>query len=409
MIPITELKRLENENEEQFTWRICQAKDSGKLDLDWEEITNVVNKEFRGDKEETYLGSSAIRKPYQQAKRYFENGAFGNILNEDNYFKELQIQKQEIQKEKQKLFDERTGLNKLLREQSRREELFEIVKRAIDEYEPIRFDYYSTPIFDSEADLIIHLTDIHVGMEIDSPLNKFNTDILVDRLEKYLDEVLDIKETYNAQNAYLVLGGDLIHGLIHLNGRIESKENLIDQIKIAADLIGDFVNDLRKRFVNVYVYSCNGNHSRSTVSKEQAVKGENFDSLIPYILKKNFQNVDNVHIEDNTIDTNIATFTVRGWNCYAAHGDKDSANNVVYNMTKLARRAKYPLPDLCFLGHRHRNGLTTVDEVKVVESGCVDGVDSYAIDCRFAGAPEQTVTVVTEKKKIKALCDIQLD
>ena len=94
---------------------------------------------------------------------------------------------------------------------------------------------------------------------------------------------------------------------------------------------------------------------------------------------------------------------------YANHGDKDTEKNVVYNMTKLARRARRPLPDICFLGHRHTNGLTTVDEVKVVQAGCVDGMDGYSIDKRYVGVPEQMVTVISERKKIKALCDIQLD
>jgi hypothetical protein len=78
-------------------------------------------------------------------------------------------------------------------------------------------------------------------------------------------------------------------------------------------------------------------------------------------------------------------------------------------MTKIARKANVALPDVCYLGHRHTNGLTTVDGVKVIESGCVDGMDSYCIDERLTGTAEQTVTVVTESKMIKALCDIQID
>ncbi|WP_313069803.1 metallophosphoesterase [Lacrimispora sp.] len=323
--------------------------------------------------------------------------------------KELQIQKQELQKEKQKLYDERTGLNKILREQSRREELFNIVKRAIDDYEPIVFEYSPSPIIDSDSDIIIHLTDVHVGVDIISPLNTFNFDILQERLKKYLDEISDIRDTYNSTNAYVILGGDMIHGLIHTNARLESKENIIEQIKMVSDIIGHFIDELRYIFSGVFVYTTPGNHSRSTANKDESAHGENFDLLIPYVLRKDFNNVKNVFIEENTLDINIATFGVRGWNVYASHGDKDSDKTVVYNMTKLARRAKYPLPDLCFLGHRHANGLTTVDEVKVIQSGCCDGMDSYAIDGRFVGAPEQTVTVVTKNKRIKALCDIQLD
>jgi hypothetical protein len=53
--------------------------------------------------------------------------------------------------------------------------------------------------------------------------------------------------------------------------------------------------------------------------------------------------------------------------------------------------------------------LETIDDVKVIQSGCIDGMDSYTIDSRLVGTPEQTVTVVTEKHRVKALCDIPLD
>lgn len=379
---------------------------SGKYQ-NWKEITPMVNEELFGEDESQYRDESAYRKACKYARDFYEAGVFGN--NEDEYFKKLRIEKQELQKEKQKLFDERTGLNKLLREQSRREELFNIVKRAIDEYEPIVFDYSPAPIIDSDSDMIIHVTDVHCGVNIVSPFNTYNFDILQERLKKYLDEIIEIRETYNSQNAYVILGGDMLHGLIHTNARIEAKENIIEQIKKVSDVIGHFIDVLRYQFSNVFVYTTPGNHGRSMASKEEAIRGENFDLLVPYVLSKDFKRVENVFIEENTLDVNIATFNVRGWNVYASHGDKENEKTVVYNMTKLARRARYPLPDMCFLGHRHTNGLSTVDEVKVIQSGCVDGMDSYAIDGRFVGSPEQTVTVVTQKKRVKALCDIQLD
>lgn len=78
-------------------------------------------------------------------------------------------------------------------------------------------------------------------------------------------------------------------------------------------------------------------------------------------------------------------------------------------MIKFSRKANLQLPDMCYLGHRHTNGLTTVDDVKVIESGSIGGMDTYCIDKRLIGTPEQTITVVTERKMIKALCDIQID
>lgn len=401
------VNRLKNESEEQFLWRIGKAKDSGVLDLNWDEIADIMNKEFREDVSE-YRSEAAYRKPYQQAKRFYESGIFKDS-SDDTYLAELRSEKYEIRKEKQKLFDERAALTKLLREQGRMESMFDVVKRAIEEYKPVNFNYIPSNVPDSDNDLIIHLTDVHSGVNIDSPFNVFNMEVLEQRLKNYLDEIFDIQNTYKSQNAYVIIGGDLIQGLIHTNARIEAKENIVMQIMEVTDLVSNFIYELSRIFQNVEVHTTAGNHSRSTANKEETVRGENFDLLVPFACKKDLKNIENVKFVDNYLDCDIATFKVRGHMVYATHGDKDTAKNVVYHMTQFARKAKLPLPDLCYLGHRHTNGLTTVDDVKVIESGCVDGMDSFAIEKRLVGTPEQTVTVVTAKKRIKALCDIQIE
>lgn len=400
-------KRLDDENERQFLWRLGQAKDNGLVDFSWEEIADIMNKEFREDVSE-YRSEAAYRKPYQQAKQFYEAGTFSKF-SEDTYIAELREAKHEVRKEKQKLWDERTALNKVLREEGRRESMFDIVKYAIEKYQPIKFDYEPHTVDSSDNDLIIHLTDIHCGVNIDSPFNKFNTNILKDRLQRFLNEILDIQRMYQSENAYLILGGDNISGLIHLNARIEAKENIITQIMTVTDMISNFIYELSKVFNKVVVHTTAGNHSRSVANKQETLKGENFDLLVPYICKKDLKNIENIEFAENHLDCDIATFMVRGHMVYATHGDKDTTKNVVYHMTNFARKAKLPLPDMCYLGHRHTNSLETIDDVKVIQSGCVDGMDSYTIDSRLVGTPEQTVTVVTEKHRVKALCDIPLD
>lgn len=374
------------------------------LDMDWSEIIDKYGLDIHFDTlrkaTQTIFGGAFVSEYFKSKKASY---------NDDTYLAELRAEKQEIRKEKQKLFDERTALTKLLREQGRIESMFDIVKRAIEEYKPVNFDYTPSIVPDSDNDLIIHLTDVHGGVNIDSPFNIFNMEVLEQRLKNYLDEIYDIQNTYKSQNAYVIIGGDLIQGLIHTNARIEAKENIVMQIMEVTDLVSNFIYELSRIFQNVEVHTTAGNHSRSTANKEESVRGENFDLLVPFACKKDLKNIENVRFVDNYLDCDIATFKVRGHMVYATHGDKDTAKNVVYHMTQFARKAKLPLPDLCYLGHRHTNGLTTVDDVKVIESGCVDGMDSFAIEKRLVGTPEQTVTVVTAKKRIKALCDIQID
>lgn len=374
------------------------------LDMDWSEIIDKYGLDIHFDTlrkaTQTIFGGAFVSEYFKSKKASY---------NDDTYLAELRAEKQDIRKEKQKLFDERTALTKLLREQGRMESMFDIVKRAIEEYKPVNFNYTPSIVPDSDNDLIIHLTDVHGGVNIDSPFNVFNMEVLEQRLKNYLDEIYDIQNTYKSQNAYVIIGGDLIQGLIHTNARIEAKENIVMQIMEVTDLVSNFIYELSRIFQNVEVHTTAGNHSRSTANKEESVRGENFDLLVPFACKKDLKNIENVRFVDNYLDCDIATFKVRGHMVYATHGDKDTAKNVVYHMTQFARKAKLPLPDLCYLGHRHTNGLTTVDDVKVIESGCVDGMDSFAIEKRLVGTPEQTVTVVTAKKRIKALCDIQID
>ena len=137
---IINLHRLEKENEEQFIWRLGQMKDSGKLDMSWDELASVINKEFRGDDESEYRTEAAYRKPYQQTKRYYEAGVF-NRFDEEEYFKELQLQKQELQKETVKIRDERNELRRIIREEARKESYKDQVLRAISEFNCNPLDY----------------------------------------------------------------------------------------------------------------------------------------------------------------------------------------------------------------------------------------------------------------------------
>lgn len=65
-------------------------------------------------------------------------------------------------------------------------------------------------------------------------------------------------------------------------------------------------------------------------------------------------------------------------------------------------------PDIVLMGHRHTNGLTTVYDTKVYESGCVDGPDNYCMDKRLKNKPEQTVLVVNDLG-LDCAYDVKLD
>lgn len=404
MFLIINLHRQENENEEQFIFRLGQAKDSGNLDMNWDDIAGIINKEFRTDDSE-YRTEAAYRKPYQQAKRYFEANVFKNYCDEDTYFKELRIQKQELEKERVKVRDERNELNRVIREEARKESYKEQVLRSISEYhgEPLLYDERKqfTGILKTDNDLIISCTDIHAGIEIDNFFNRFDEQILRERFNKYLDKIFEVQLRHGSENAYVILS-ELVSGIIHNELRIENNQNLIEQFLSVTNCISQFLAELSYHFNAVNVYICPGNHSRISPKKEDSLKGENIDHLAIPFLEAKLQNYKNIKFNRNTIEESIAMFSVRDNVVMASHGDKDSPNNVVQKFTLLFGIR----PVLVYLGHRHKNGLTTVYNTKVIESGCLSGVDNYALDLRLQTDPSQTISVIT-KDGLDCLYDVK--
>ena len=396
------LEKLPDENEEQFIWRIGQAKDAGIIDLEWTEIADIINKQFREDESE-YRSEAAYRKPYQQTKRFFESGVFKQYKTDDAYINELRDTKFELRKEKQKMFDERAALNRRIREQARAESFIEIITNKIATVKPLELKYQRKEFIESDNDIICHLTDIHAGININHWYNTFNMDVLKERLASYLDQLFDIQKRHNSQDCFLVVG-EIISGLIHETLRIENNENVIEQFIQMSTILTDVIAEISNLFNNVHVYVTPGNHSRCIPNKEHALRGENYDLLLPFYLKASLQNYKNVFIHDNLKDCDVAMFDVRGNKVMAVHGDKDTPESVVQKFTMVFGVK----PDIVLLGHRHTNGLLTVYDSKVIQSGCVSGSDNYCVDRRLKNRAEQVISIV-DHTGLVCLYDVKID
>lgn len=394
-----EFKRLENESDEELIYRVCSQKDAIGT---WDDVKDVLNELLDCD-----YGESTYRKKFQAFQKLMQANEY-KFLDDDNYIKELRLERQELAKEKQKLSDERTELNRQIREQARKESYLDMVKNVLcDNTQPFEFNLNKNKIEDlcilSNKDLIVHITDVHTGIFIDNFKNHFDEDTLKKRIEKYTSKIIEIQELHKAENCYII-ASELISGLIHNNLRLQNNLDLMEQFKLVSLLIATMIKELVSHFNEIYVYTVEGNHSRIVAKKEDSLQGENMDILFPFYLEAKLQNYPSVHIEENTICQDIAIFNVRGNNVFASHGDKDAPSSVVQNYTMMFGVK----PNLVYLGHRHTNGMTTVYDTKVIESGCVSGTDQYALSIRKCNRPEQTISVIDENGLV-CLYDIQLD
>lgn len=387
-----DLRKRDGENEEKYIFRLGQAKDSGLIDMDWAELADIINKECRADESE-YRTEAAYRKPYSDAKRYYEAGVFGECKDEGAYLEELQRQKQEIQKEKRKLFDERLDINRALRQEARLETTIEKIEGMLAGIGDKRYISYSPITVESNNDMIVMLSDLHIGATYYNFDGVYDSSIAKERLKQYLAEVIGIQRCHNAENCTVVLCGDIISGNIHKTISVTNKENVIDQIKLACEYVSDFVYELGKYFNEVTVHGVSGNHSRIE-AKEDALLGERLDTLILWFVKNLLKNVKNISVEDVNKDDTLTAFCVRGKTYFAVHGDFDSTNtNSIAKLVLWAKATPYCV--LC--GHKHHPSMTEVSGIKVVQSGSLGGSgDEFTRQKRLTGEPSQTVLVVDD-------------
>ena len=225
------LKRLEGETENQTLWRVGKAKAAGLMgDITWPEIAEFMNKTYRED-ETQYYDSSAYRKRYKNFSDAYEE-LFSQENFTDNQLVDMEEKKRELEKAKIKLRDERIDYQRSIREDARRESFIELIERAMS-MNVDAFDYKVSPIIDSNEDMVVCLSDLHAGIEVQNWWNKYNTTILRQRLHKYLNEVCEIQKLHQCKVCHVVLGGDQVSGLIHSNLRLQNNENVVEQLKIA--------------------------------------------------------------------------------------------------------------------------------------------------------------------------------
>lgn len=387
-----ELERKEGETEIQYLWRIGKMVDAGKIGS-WKDITPTLNKQLREDDE--YYDESAYRKKYQAAKKFYDE-IFSQQGDED-FKKEQEEILREIKKEKIKLRDERTESNRGIRIEARVEDKLDYFEKIIAnqgkvDYKPLKPAERELIKTKSDNDLVIMLSDLHIGQTFASAWGRYNLEVAKDRMNQYLNKIIEIKDRHNSENCFVTLQGDMISNSIHKTIAITNRENVIEQVISASEMITAFLAELSKIFNNVTVASVVGNHSRID-KKEDALKDERLDTLIEWYAKsklENFENIEFIEPYDNTFNC----FVVRDKHYFIVHGDYDKFD--MAGVAKLSMMAGY-FPYCILFGHRHFPATTEINGIKLVQSGSFPGAgDDHTIELRLSGKPSQTVLVCNE-------------
>ena len=378
-------KRLENEDENAYIWRVCDNKD---LIGTWQDVCSLLNEELHHDYNESWY-----RKMYQSFMMVFDSIKDKYFNNEQ--LKQMERKKQEIIKERYRLNDERTAYNRALRNDARLDARLDMLEQKITEFGRISFpDVNNIHTGVNDNDLLVLLSDLHIGQTFKSFNGEYNTKIAQTRMGQYLKKIIEIGKQYNSDKCYVSLQGDLISNSIHKSIAITNQENVIQQIKFASELITAFIYELSHAFNRVIVTSVSGNHSRLD-KKEDALKDERLDDLVIWYMDAALKNVNNVDIITNNPDTTFAVMDIRGKKYINVHGDYDAfSKNGVASLSMMLGFFPYAIT----FGHLHTCAMSDESGIKIIRGGSLAGSgDDYTIEKRLTGKASQMVCVCTDK------------
>ena len=270
------LSKQPNETELAYHKRLIFGKlvDGTLADEDYSELAPYVyGKEYSSDVARRMMYGS------RRTLELLDEQAVKQITSDD-ILSELDAKMIESKKERQKFYDQRNALTKVIRDRSRQEELNEILYEAIQSGNLPQLNYQRTEIEPSDNDLLVSLNDIHYGANVQNYWNTYNSDICRDMMCRYLDKIISIGETHGSENCIVWANGDEISGNIHQSIAVTNKETVIEQIKGVSELIAEFLAELSKHFRQVTYVSVAGNHSRIDPNKDKALISERLDDRV---------------------------------------------------------------------------------------------------------------------------------
>lgn len=375
----------ENETENQALWRIGELKYNELIDMTWEEIALEFNKQFREDETE-YYDSSAYRKRYKNFKDA-QLQIFGQINNDEEYLK-IQDAIRELERAKIQFRDERNAWNKQNYADAR-------VTQKLDYLEEVIKNQNNTPLdikvkeSNVQKTAIVCCSDWHIGEDYDNEWGVYNSDIAKNRIEAYLAEVVTICNQNNVGNIVVCSVGDMLSGNIHHAIAVSNRENVIEQIMLAAELMKSFIESLCIHGYKVSFINVAGNHTR-IAKKDDSLKDERLDNLIGWYVNSHLKRYPNFNFIP-TSECTLGEFEVYGNKYMCCHGDYDGfSKNGLANLV-LSKGYK---PTAIFFGHYHTMAMSDLYDVKLIRSGCLGGSgDDYTIQRRLKSKPSQTVVI----------------
>lgn len=399
---MSEFKRLNDETIQKYLIRLgAKSKEYG-----WNKLGDVLNT-ITGSEYSPDSWRKWYAKELNDGYNYTKINPVIDFISDDIYDKnDIQVQdlQRELERMKIKFRDQRNAWSKQNYADARIEETLELLEEKMSSIGKIEFKSLPINIYESDNDILVMLSDFHIGQCFSSAFGEYNIDVAKQRLNKLINEVIKIKKRHNSQRCYVCCLGDMISGNIRKTIQVTNKENVIDQIKIATELIASFTYEMCANFNEVFLASVVGNHTRLDL-KEDALHDERLDDIISWGVELTLKGVENFHVLHRNIDSGIVDLSIRGKTYIGVHGDYDSfTKRGVSDLVMMLGFKPYAV----LFGHLHTCAFDESHEIKMIRGGCLPGSgDNYTIEKRLSGKPSQMVCVC-DKYGVQAYYPVEL-
>lgn len=336
---------------------------------------------------------------YLEIQEYLEQENPTGVDN--NLLEEIELEKIELQKQQMKMRDQKREMTSKIRRLARLEHLEDYLKEVTEELEPV-----SLPVEQQQenngSEAMVVLSDWHLGAEHNGRFNKFNSDVARYRINKVKQKTYDKVKKEEIQTLHIANLGDMVHGIIHVSTKIQSEEDVIQQVITASEYLKDFIGTFLQEGIYVKYYNVIGNHGRVTPSKND-VAGieENFEKLILTILDTAFSqylNYESIGCQDGLIETEIV-----GKKFILTHGNFDKNTNAAHRLPQLLGY----VPDYIISGHIHHDTSKDFGRTMHIVNPSLIGADDYATSGRFGGRAGQKI-ITFDENDIDSITNIYL-
>lgn len=364
-----EIKRFSNENIKEFWIRLCENKDT--YNLNWQDIADIMNKETGDNRSE-----SKYRKKWYAFKDGMEY-AIKKRLDGEDLLEKLERKKIELKKERVKLSTLRNDLNRKISEDSRKELIYEELRRSVKQVETVEFK----PLYKQDGDksYLLTLSDIHFGKEVNSINNKYNVDIVKERFNVLLGELIKYIRKNEVGHLEILNCNDSIAGLIRISDLKANQIGLMDSVVQYARMIVDFLNELSKYVKITYREVPSANHNQCRLFSKKNEVQEDFSTIIINYIDDLLRYNDRVNIV-NITGQDYLIFELQGYKIYTSHGHNFKSIKDLPQKLSMLHRTFF---DTIILGHFHKSLVDTFAEsidgnVEVLITPSFIGSDNYS-------------------------------